>query len=234
MKVRNQVNFAIIPEWILCAEISAQAIRLYAVLNREATKAGRGRVHPSRRELADAMHVKQSTVDRALDDLQRIGALEVSARRVNRLGQTSNDYLVRQIPKTAEQMMTPLPIYDQGGVITGDEGPLLTGEQPKDKSSSTKSSKDLKARAPSSKRTRIDSDFWPTEQMLLDAREKFPGLELRRESEKFKVHYLANGAVMASWNKAWWSWLYKSRDFARASPNGSKHRGIDAKWERTE
>ena len=236
MKVRNQVNFAIIPEWILSADVSAQAIRLYAVLNREATKAGRGRVHPSRRELADAMHVKQSTVDRALDDLQGIGALEVSARRVNKLGQTSNDYLVRQIPKDAEQMMTPLPLYEQGGVLTDEGGPLVTGEQPKDKSSSTKSSRTIRSRAPSAKRTRISYPYVPSETMMQKARAKHPGVDPVEETVRFYDYHKSRGSVMADWDAAWRTWMSRAEQFARGSPNGTKpdkHRGIDDDWERT-
>lgn len=62
------VAFALLPEWLLGADVSAQAIRLYAVLATYADKAGQS--FPSRRTLAERLHVKsKDTVDRALKEL---------------------------------------------------------------------------------------------------------------------------------------------------------------------
>lgn len=116
MRIRNAVNFAIVPEWILYADISPQAIRLYGVLNRHADKIGR--CHPSRSTLADIMRVTAKTVDRAMDELERIGAVTISKRFTNRGDQTSNQYTLQVVPKGATQMSM--------GVDTDDETPLDT------------------------------------------------------------------------------------------------------------
>jgi DNA-binding MarR family transcriptional regulator len=123
LKVRNEVNFAIVPEWVLDADISAQAVRLYGVLNRHASN-HTSRCRVRRKKLAERMKVSEKTVDRALDDLERIGAIEVAAH-YNDNGQAANEYLVRQTPKKpAVQMGIPLDTGGEGDGDTDGEGPL--------------------------------------------------------------------------------------------------------------
>jgi hypothetical protein len=91
--------FAVLPEWVLFAEISAQAVRLYATLRRHADKED-GRCHPGRTRLATLMHTSPSTVDRAVEELASIGAITVTPRRDpdNPKQQLSNEYRVRSLP----------------------------------------------------------------------------------------------------------------------------------------
>lgn len=78
--------FAIIPEWVLFADISHQAVRLYCVLRRKADNQTNESFY-SRRSLAAFMHLKDPrVVDRALDDLERIGAVVISRNRINDKG----------------------------------------------------------------------------------------------------------------------------------------------------
>lgn len=79
--------YAVVPEWVLDADISAQAVRLYAVLRRYADQRTR-EAHPSRKTLAARIKVTDvKVVDRALADLQRIGAVEVFGRWKNEDGE---------------------------------------------------------------------------------------------------------------------------------------------------
>jgi len=66
-------RFAIVPEWLLDADIGDAAVRLYAVLLRYGQSSG-ARM-PSRATLARRMHKKSTdSVDRALKELVAIGA----------------------------------------------------------------------------------------------------------------------------------------------------------------
>lgn len=72
--------YAPIPEWVLDADISAQAVRLYGVLRRYADKATL-LAHPTRATLAERLKVKdQKVVDRAVKELVGVGALTVIPR----------------------------------------------------------------------------------------------------------------------------------------------------------
>lgn len=99
--IRSTDYFAIVPEWVLTADISSNAVRLYAVLNRFANSSGRA--WPSRRTLAEIMRLSVATVDRAKDELITIGALTVEHRTGPAGDPSSNLYtlLTRQHDATA-------------------------------------------------------------------------------------------------------------------------------------
>lgn len=124
MTVRNETNFAIVPEWVLYADISPQAIRLYCVLNRHANK--EGKATPSRRRLAKLLGVKdEKVVDRALSQLADLGAVEVHHRRNPDAPRefTSSEYVVRQTPPPGGRK-APTPGDSDAptvGVETGEE-----------------------------------------------------------------------------------------------------------------
>jgi len=90
--------YAVIPEWVLDSDVSAQAIRLYAVLRRYADQRT-GHAHPSRRTLADRLQVADvKVVDRALADLTRIGAVTVYPRTDDAGDRSSNGYVLHRAP----------------------------------------------------------------------------------------------------------------------------------------
>lgn len=117
MSVHNEVNFAIIPEWVLFANISPQAVRLYGVLNRYANNKTK-RCYPSRATLMKELRVSNiKTVDRALKELVRIEAVSVKKRLSDQGDPTSNEYLVR-VTQVAPQMSLPSPTSVASGSPT--------------------------------------------------------------------------------------------------------------------
>lgn len=96
--------FALVPVWVLESEISAQAIRVYAIHSDYADRQG-AHFH-SRRSIAERARCSVDAVDRAHGELVKIGALEIEARRDDTSPrQTSNRYrVVRVIHTPAAQM----------------------------------------------------------------------------------------------------------------------------------
>jgi hypothetical protein len=92
----SDIYFAVIPEWILDAEISSNAVRLYGILRRYADASGS--CYPSRATLAARMRCSRDTVDRAARELVDLGALEISARRTSSGDRDSNLYRVVAAP----------------------------------------------------------------------------------------------------------------------------------------
>src|SRR3954454_3865714 len=89
-------HFAIVPEWVLDADISDAALRLYAVLLRYGQTSGNRM--PGRRLLASRLHkLSTDSVDRALKELVGIGAVVVQHRRHGPVNLT-NRYVVRSTP----------------------------------------------------------------------------------------------------------------------------------------
>jgi len=85
-----------IPEWILDAEISDRAVRLYALLARYAND--QSIAFPGRRKLAERLRVTLPTLDKAIKELVDGGAMEVVPRYRDNGGQTTNDYVMHFDP----------------------------------------------------------------------------------------------------------------------------------------
>lgn len=117
-RLRIEEKFAVVPEWVLYADISAQALRIYGVMARYADK-GTGKAFPSHRAIAERGRCSIRTVQRALTELIELGAIEATERR-DAAGQHSNEYFIR--------VSRPLDMGDQG-VLALVQGPIDTGGQ---------------------------------------------------------------------------------------------------------
>lgn len=107
--------FAIIPEWVLFADISPQAVRLYGVLRRYADRDGS--CFPSRKRLASDLRMDSTKpVDRALKELTSIGAITIKHRHTEQGDLQSNLYTVLSSPLGRdENLPTSMPFGPHGG-----------------------------------------------------------------------------------------------------------------------
>lgn len=92
-RITMDVPFAMVPEWVIKADVSAQSVRLYAALCRYANLP-HGAM-PGRKTLASEWMAGASldTVDRSLKELMRVGAVT----RISRSGAT-NEYILHSSP----------------------------------------------------------------------------------------------------------------------------------------
>ena len=106
--------FAIIPEWVLFAEISPQAVRLYGVLRRYADRDGS--CFPSRKRLASDLRMESTKpVDRALKELVSIGAITIEHRHTEQGDLQSNLYTVLSMPLGGDEKVSTSPLYGPHG-----------------------------------------------------------------------------------------------------------------------
>src|SRR3954471_727114 len=104
-------HFSIVPEWVLDADISDAALRLYAVLLRYGQTSGQRM--PSRAVLAARLRKRsKDSVDRALKELVRLGAVVVQRRRDGNLNLT-NRYVVRSTPRLRPEPTEPPEAQEQ-------------------------------------------------------------------------------------------------------------------------
>jgi hypothetical protein len=90
-------RFAIVPEWVIDAEISDSAFRLYSVLLRYGQSSG-ARM-PSRATLARRLKKRSvDSVDRAMRELVTVGAVVVERRRRGRQNLTNRYHVVTSGP----------------------------------------------------------------------------------------------------------------------------------------
>lgn len=77
-QVRSDTGpFAVVPEWLVYSSASDRAVRLFAILARHD---GPGGAFPGRRRLQEILACSERTLDRAVDELEALGALVVHTR----------------------------------------------------------------------------------------------------------------------------------------------------------
>jgi hypothetical protein len=106
--------FAIIPEWVLYADISPQAVRLYGVLRRYADRDGS--CFPSRKRLASDLRMESTKpVDKALKELIAIGAITSEHRHTEQGDLQSNLYTVLSMPMGGDEKLPTSPLFGPHG-----------------------------------------------------------------------------------------------------------------------
>lgn len=217
--------YAVVPEWVLDADISAQAVRLYAVLRRYADQRTM-HANPSRRTLADRLKAKdEKVVDRAIADLQRIGAVDVIPRWRNEDGhiayapdgdhreRTSNGYHLRRRPAdlpegTGGGANAPTPPVSMGG--GGVEAPTVgaqKGEEPQPcEPQPSLPSGERRAGARSRRaRVQVPADWQPSAELAAWTSENYPGMP-RTEVAAFVDKHRSVGNTFLDLDAAWRTW----------------------------
>jgi len=120
-QITTDIRFSIVPESVLDAEISDRAVRIYAILARYADSET-GKCFPSRETLAKRARCHWRSIDRAIQELIEIGAIEKHHRKDGDSYQ-SNLYVVRRV-LTGQSGGTDTGVT---GVLTPQSPPTDTG-----------------------------------------------------------------------------------------------------------
>lgn len=124
--------FAIVPEWVLDADISDRAVRLYAIMRRYADKDSLA-CHPSIRLMSERLRCSIPSVQRALAELVALGAVVVTPRFDDDRRQMSNAYRLTRAPALADPRPSPAGegghSTETGEDITGDRQTRVTSNQ---------------------------------------------------------------------------------------------------------
>ena len=119
-------RFAIVPEWVIDAEVSDSAYRLYSVLLRYGQSSGTRM--PGRALLARRLKKKSTdSVDRALKELVAAGAVVVERRRRGRQNLTNRYHLMSTPPAVRAAFDAQRPLTDLETPVTApltDDGVL--------------------------------------------------------------------------------------------------------------
>jgi len=135
MKVQADGYFTIIPEWVLYADISASAVRVFGVLNRFANS-NTGKCHPSRKSLAEKAKMSLATVDRAIGELVGIGAVVVRHRTSDSGDPTSNEYTLILNRGTLNMMVPPIN-FEGTGLLKSDNQTIISKNESQEPYSSS-------------------------------------------------------------------------------------------------
>lgn len=121
--------FALVPIWVLDSDVSALAIRVYAIHSDYADR--QGSHYHSRKAIAARASCSLDALDRAHGELVKVGALKIERRRHDGRGDmTSNRYwLQRVIPNVAAQQRLPSRVDAATGGRVDAAGALLNQTQ---------------------------------------------------------------------------------------------------------
>ena len=119
--INTDIRFSIVPEWVLDADISDKAVRLYTILARYADNETL-QAFPSRETLAERARCHVKSIDRAIQELAELGAIVKTHRKAGN-GFQSNVYTLLRVGT----QMSP-------GRDTGDEGVGTPVSPPRDTS----------------------------------------------------------------------------------------------------
>jgi hypothetical protein len=110
-------RFAVVPEWMLDAEVSDAAFRLYAVLARYGNTSGVRM--PGRALLARRLRKSVDTVDRALRELTAAGVLEIERRQDRNRHLTNRYHLRTNDPASSGRTAAATPAADEQSPCAG-------------------------------------------------------------------------------------------------------------------
>jgi DNA-binding transcriptional MocR family regulator len=200
-RLESELYFSILPEWVLDADLSDKAIRLYAVLARYADH----RTHeafPSRETLAQRMRCSARSVDRAALELIASGVITKRQRHNSSLVYTLR--VSRGVDMGVQGGLSPVSRgVDKDGDLT-----ITTELEPEEL--------DLGKRSKSARAQQLPGEWKP--EALDDFSNKYPGLDFRDEVDAFKNYHLAKGSVMKDWDAAFRTWLRNAKRWN--SPRG--------------
>jgi len=219
------IRFSIVPETVLDADISDRAVRVYAILARYADSET-GKCFPSRETLARRARCHWRSVDRAIQELIKIGALEKHHRRDGEAYQ-SNLYVVKRV-------VTGL----SGGTDTGVTGVLTPQSVGTDTGGNLTRTNELEPKNDNhlTRQSKITADdYKPTDEFLQKLATEYPGVRLEVELEKFRDHHMANGSSFKIWDRAFRKWIRQASDWspeARAARVRAEEEAKFEQWKR--
>jgi hypothetical protein len=183
-----EMRFSIIPEWITYADISDKAIRLYSVLARYAHNQTH-EAFPSRDTLAGHMHCSPKSVDRATDELIKIGAITKRQRHNSSLVYT-------------------LRVSQGGGHQSpGGSSPVSRGVDTDvhlTRTTELEPNNDIET---NTKRAQaVPADWQPSDPFRAECEQKWPTLIIAQEVEAFIDFHIAKGSVFKDVQRAFRTW----------------------------
>lgn len=203
--LHTDVRFSIVPEWVIDANISDRAVRVYALLARYADSETL-QAFPSRETLAKRARCHWRSIDRAIDELVKLGAITKTHRKHGDSYQ-SNIYTLRRVlpgmslptDNTDKKVLTPVALpTDTDGNLT-----ITTELEPLEQKPITK------------KQPKNADEYQPSQAILNDMETVYVGLRLDNELAKFRDHHMANGSQFKDWDRAFRGWLRRASEWSK-------------------
>ncbi len=226
MSRMHGVPFAQTPEWLLDADVSDRAIRLFAILTRYAGE--KDRAFPGRPKIAERCRCSVNSIDRAMAELVEVHAIVIEPHYRPDGSRTSNSYWIW--PAVPEE---GCPQGGGGVAPPVGRGAPTDGEASRnDSQRNERQGKESQASVPAARKQphRLPEQFLLTAEMHAWAADHVPAIDARLETAQFCDYWRSAGgssALKLDWTAAWRVWMRKATP--RRQANGhSRATGIDA------
>lgn len=195
-ELNTEIRFSIIPEWITYSQVSDKAVRLYSVLARYADNHTH-EAFPSRETLAEKMGCSAKSIDRASQELIRVGAITKRQRH-----NSSLVYTLR-VSKGVDTSVQGGWTQESRGVDTDVHLTRTTELEP-----------DNYIEKKSKKATSIPDRFALSDSLREAMMGRHPSLDLDEQVDAFVDFHTAKGSVFKSWDAAFRTWCRNAVRFA--------------------
>lgn len=205
--INTDLPFSIVPHWVTDSNISDRALRLYSVLAKFADSKT-GQAFPGRTRLSRELNCSHKSVDRAVKELEGIGAIQKVQRVKDKHFQSSLYTVVRVNPATHKSrprvMDDATPRQGSPDLVSPVTHITRTTELEPKELESQKSPKRQ------NKETRLPEDWTPSERLMEMFDTKWPHLEPAYEVEQFINYWLSVNTRKADWDRTFQVWMNKN------------------------
>ena len=207
-EVTADIKFSIIPEWVLDSGCSDKAIRLYAVLARYADN-DRLTADPGRGTLAKRMGCHRATVDRAVEELEALGAI-TKTRRVEGGKYQSSLYTIRR----TDPSRTDAPSRTHATTPVAPVQPPPS--HPCDIELEPENVELLRTRTQTNSRKTSVPDSWqPEPNTIRQLQGKYPKIDVPDQVDTFVDYHRSKGSKFVDWDAAFRNWIRNAEKYRR-------------------
>lgn len=206
--LHTEVRFSIVPEWVIDADISDRAVRVYAILARYADSETH-QAFPSRETLAQRARCHWRSIDRAIAELIELGAVTKTHRKHGKEYQSNIYTLKRVLPRVSRGTASGVT-----GVLTGESvgtdtaGNLTRTTELEPEELEPQNYIDTKKSL--NRNHRLPENWYPSERLLEMFATKWPDVDRDFEIDQFINYWHAEGKTKADWDRAFQVWMNRA------------------------
>ena len=206
--LHTEVRFSIVPEWVIDADISDRAVRVYAILARYADSETH-QAFPSRETLAKRARCHWRSIDRAIGELIALGAVTKTHRKNGKEYQSNIYTLKRVLPRVSRGTATGVTGVLTGESVGTDTGGNLTRTtelEPEE----LEPQNYIDTKTSLNRNHRLPENWYPSERLLEMFAHKWPDVDRDFEIDQFINYWHAEGKTKADWDRAFQVWMARA------------------------
>jgi len=194
---------------------------------------------PSQETLSKYSNVSERQVRNLIDELVSLGELAVEAYGgQSQTRNKPNRYWIRlQCPDDCDGTMNHRPRPETqspttGNLVFDDRKPGVARPEAQFRGTLSEPKEETLKKLKGTNKPKNADEYEPSEAILKDFADRYPGLRLDTELEKFRDHHMAAGSNWKDWDRAFRKWLRQASEWSKEARAAKAKEMADADWER--